>query len=209
MITDQSEGQKPTLTDRLRAIFKIPLDLIGGFLNKVGMTANLMTFLGFAGTSAGAYLVSQGQLTVGGIVILAMGGFDALDGAVARAGGEASRFGAFLDSVLDRYGEMVIYAALLWYFAGAEDGAGQILAFLAFSGSVLVSYTRARAESLGVSTKVGLLTRVERMIVIAPCIIFQVPLQGTAIVALLANFTALQRILDVRKKLQEAEKAEG
>jgi CDP-diacylglycerol--glycerol-3-phosphate 3-phosphatidyltransferase len=199
----ETQQEEPTLTDRLRKIFEIPIEKTGEFLYKMGVKPNLMTFSGVIGTAVGAYFVAKGQLTLGGIIIMAMGPIDFLDGAVARARGEPEAFGAFVDSVSDRYIELMIFGGLLWYYAINTEMVGAVLTFLAACGSVLVSYVRARAQSLGDEAKVGILTRVERFVVIGPTIIFGVPHIGVAIVALLANFTAIQRIFYVRKQAKQ------
>jgi len=189
-----------TLTDRLRKFFEIPIEATGMFLYKLGVKPNILTFSGVLGTLIGSYFVAKGELTLGGIIIMAMGPIDFLDGAVARAMGEPEAFGAFVDSVSDRYIELIIYGSLIWYYAIDGEMAGVFLAFLAASGSILVSYVRARAQSLGYEAKVGILTRVERFVVIGPTIIFQIPIVGVAIVAVLANFTAFQRIFFVKRQ---------
>ena len=196
----ETQQEAPTLTDRLRRIFEVPIETVGMFLHKLGVKPNILTFSGVIGTAVGAYFVANGQLTLGGIIIMAMGPIDFLDGAVARARGEPEAFGAFVDSVSDRYIELMIYGGLLWYYAIDGEMIGAVLTFLAAAGSVLVSYVRARAQSLGYEAKVGILTRVERFVVIGPTIIFRIPLVGVAIVAVLANFTAIQRIFFVRKQ---------
>lgn len=192
--------EEPTLTDRLRKIFHVPIEKTGMYLYQIGVKPNFLTFTGVLGTLIGAYFVAKGQLTLGGIIIMAMGPIDFLDGAVARAMGEPEAFGAFVDSVSDRYIELIIFGSLIWYYAVDGEMAGAFLAFIAASGSVLVSYVRARAQSLGYEAKVGILTRVERFVVIGPTIIFQIPIVGVAIVAVLANFTAFQRIFFVRRQ---------
>lgn len=196
----ERQREKPTLTDRLRYIFRVPIEKTGEFLYKLGVEPNHMTIAGVIGTAVGAYFVGRGQLTLGGIIILAMGPIDFLDGAVARAKGAPEAYGAFLDSVSDRYIELMIFGALLWYYVTGDEMGNAVLTFLAASGSVLVSYVRSRAQSLGYDAKVGILTRVERFIVVAPTIIFRVPHIGVIITAVLANFTALQRIYHVRKQ---------
>jgi CDP-diacylglycerol--glycerol-3-phosphate 3-phosphatidyltransferase len=200
---ESKEKEKQTFTAFLRKVFSQPLNKIGAVLVQWGISANMITVVGLTGTVVGAFLVSQGKLLVGGLVLGGMGALDALDGTVARASGETKIFGAFLDSVSDRYSELAIYAALGWYFSGIGNRLGVVLSILALGGSVLVSYTRARAEGLGIETKVGILTRVERMLVIVPALILNFPLVGTGIVAVLANLTALQRIVHV---WQQAEK---
>ena len=206
MIKEQVDvNHEPTLTDQLRKLFQIPLSLIGNQLHAWGVSANTITVAGLVGTFIGSYLIASGQLFWGGAVILAMGILDAFDGAVARAAGNTSQFGAFIDSVADRYIEISIYSGLAWYFIGIQNPLGVLLSVFALGGSVLVSYTRSRAESLGIETKVGILTRVERMVVIGPSVIFQIPLLGVGVVALLANITALQRIVHVYQQIKHLE----
>lgn len=196
-----SEGkQKITLTDFMRLRFKGILDPIAAFFNSLGLMPNTMTILGLVGNVIGAFLLSQGNFLVGGIVILIMGPVDALDGTMARLRGMAGQFGAFVDSVTDRYSELIIFAGLLYYYVQLGDRAGSILVYSAAAGSVLVSYIRSRGQSLGWDTKVGILTRMERYLVLCPSLIFNIPIIGLWIIAVLANFTAFQRILDIRRQ---------
>ena len=192
------EKKKLTFTDQMRVRFRGILDPIGAFLNRIGLMPNTMTILGLIGNTAGAVLLSQGQMTYGGLIILAMGPVDALDGTMARLRGEPSEFGAFVDSVTDRYSELVIFGGLIIYYVLQGNWIAVLATYLAASGSVLVSYVRARAASLGYDTKVGILTRMERYLVLAPMLVFNIPLVGIWIIAILANVTALQRIWDIR-----------
>jgi len=192
------EKKKLTFTDQMRVRFRGILDPIGAFLNRIGLMPNTMTILGLVGNTIGALLLSQGKMTYGGLIILAMGPVDALDGTMARLRGEPSEFGAFVDSVTDRYSELVIFGGLLIYYVQQGDWTAALATYLAASGSVLVSYVRARASSLGYDTKVGILTRMERYLVLAPTLVLNIPLVGLWIIAILANITALQRIWDVR-----------
>ncbi len=194
------EKQRLTLTDQMRVRFKGALDPIGAFLNRIGLMPNTMTILGLLGNTVGAFLLSRGMMTYGGLIILAMGPVDALDGTMARLRGEPSEFGAFVDSVTDRYSELVIFGGLLVYYVQQGNWIAAVATYLAASGSVLVSYVRARASSLGYDTKVGILTRMERYLVLAPTLVFNIPLVGLWIIAVLANVTALQRIWDIRRK---------
>lgn len=189
---------KKTLTDYLRLWFKWFLDPLGGFFNRLGITPNMMTMLGLLGNTVGAYYLARGEMLTGGLFVLLMTPVDALDGTMARLRGESSDFGAFVDSVTDRYSELIIYGGLLYYFLSLGDPLGGLLVFGAAAGSVLVSYVKARAEGLGYEAKVGLLTRVERYIVLAPSLVFNQVLVGLAIIAVFANITALQRIWHVR-----------
>lgn len=192
--------ERPTLTDQLRARFKGILDPIGAFLNRLGLKPNTVTLLGLVGNTVGAIFLAKGNMTVGGILILLMGPIDALDGTMARLRGEPGEFGAFVDSVTDRYSELVIFGGLLFYYLQQGEWVPALLAYLAAAGSVLVSYTRARAQSLGHETKVGMLTRFERYLVLAPALVFNLPKVALWILAVFANLTAVQRIFDVRRK---------
>jgi len=189
-----------TLTDQARRRFKVILDTIGRLLNKTGLTPNSITLIGLVGNTIGAFFLAQGQMTIGGIIILLMGPIDALDGTMARLRGEPTEFGGFVDSVSDRYSELVIFGGLIYYYSTMGEPLPTILAYAAAAGSVLVSYTRARALSLGIETKVGILTRFERYLVLSPCLVLNIPMVALWILAVLANITALQRIWDVRKK---------
>jgi CDP-diacylglycerol---glycerol-3-phosphate 3-phosphatidyltransferase len=199
-----------TLTDYLRLWFKWVLDPLGGFFNRLGITPNMMTMLGLLGNSVGAYFLARGDMWTGGILVLLMTPIDALDGTMARLRGESSDFGAFVDSVSDRYSELIIYGGLLYHFLDKGERLGGILVFVAAAGSVLVSYVKARAEGLGYGAKVGILTRVERYLVLAPSLVFNLPYIGLAIIAVFANITAIQRIWFVRSqfhaKMKELEK---
>jgi len=195
-------GTRLTFTDMMRVRFKGILDPIGVFFNRLGLTPNMMTVLGLFGNAVGAFFLLRGEMLVGGLIVLAMGPIDALDGTMARLRGEPTDFGAFVDSVTDRYSELVILGGLLLYYAMQGNFVGVVAAYLAAAGSVLVSYTRARAQSLGKETKIGILTRLERYLVLAPSLVFNVPLAGLWIIATLANITALQRIADVRRQFR-------
>ena len=191
-------NSKPTFSDRLRVSFKGILDPVGAFLNRTGLTPNAITLLGLLGTSIGAYFISQGKMTTGGIILLLSVLVDVLDGTMARLRGESSDFGGFVDSVSDRYAEFITFGGLVYYFLSRENYSGVMVTFAATAGSVLVSYVKARAEGLGFTAKVGLLTRVERYLVLIPLLIFDQPFLAAVLIAILGNITALQRIVHVR-----------
>ena len=199
-MADAANSKTMTFSDHLRVIFKGILDPLGLFFNRLGIMPNTMTIIGLVGTTIGAVLLAFGYVSLGGLIILVMGPVDALDGAMARLRGMESKFGAFVDSVSDRYSELVIYAGLLVYFIQQQNWLACSLTYFAAAGSVLVSYVKARAESLGYDAKVGILTRVERYLVLAPCLVINQPLIALWIVAVLANLTAVQRIYHVRKQ---------
>lgn len=196
-------SSRKTFSDYLRLWFKWFLDPLGGFFNRLGLTPNMMTMLGLIGNTVGAYYLARGEMLTGGLLVLIMTPIDALDGTMARLRGEPSDFGAFVDSVTDRYSEMIIYGGLLYYFLSQGDPVGGMLVFGAAAGSVLVSYVKARAEGLGFEARVGLLTRVERYLVLAPALVLNQLFIGLGIIALFANLTALQRIWYVRRRAHE------
>jgi len=189
---------RPTFTDRMRLLFKNVLDPLGRFFNRLGLHPNTMTLLGLIGTIGGAVLLAFGQMRLGGVLVLLMGPVDALDGTMARLRGEPSRFGAFVDSVTDRWAELLILGGLLVHYALAGAVWGIVLTYAAAVGSVMVSYVKARAEALQFDCNVGILTRMERYLVLAPALLLNVPLVGIGIIGVLGVFTALQRIWHVR-----------
>ena len=195
-----NSSQPTTFTDFLRKTFGKVLERIGGFFNRLGIHPNIITLFGLAGSIAAAYLLARGQIVWGGVVVLLMAPMDAIDGAMARQGGKVTRFGGFLDSVVDRYSEFFILGGLLIYYTNLGESLPVILVYLAAVGSSMVSYTRARGEAAGYTVKGGLLTRVERFLILIPCLLINRPLIALWILAVLTNFTAIQRVFLVRAK---------
>ncbi len=191
------------LTDWARQQFRDVLNFWARLFLRLGLHPNTMTFFGVAGNLVAALFLAQGDFLIGGLLVVAMGAFDALDGAMARLKGESSRWGAFVDSVSDRYSELAIIGGVLWFFVVQGDLLGALLAYLAASGAVLVSYIRARAASLGIDIKVGILTRFERYLVLAPTLVLGFPKVGMAIIAVGAHITALQRIAYMRSHVHQ------
>lgn len=189
-----------SLSDVLRVQLKGVLDTAAGFLLKMGLTPNSLTILGLVGHVLAAYLLARGWIFWGGVVLLLMAPADALDGSMARLQGGVQPFGAFLDSVTDRYAEMIVFGGLLLYYIPQGNLWASGWVYLAMMGSVMVSYSRARAESLGIAAKNGILTRLERYLVLIPSLLFQFPMVGAAIIAVLGNVTAFQRIWRVRQE---------
>ena len=189
-----------TFTDWVRQIFSFVLTPLAEYIVKIGIHPNVLTFSGLVGNMIGAYFLSQGNFLWGGIIILVMGPIDALDGATARAKGVITPWGAFVDSTSDRWSESVIMLGLLVHYATTNAAQSTVLVLLALVGSLMVSYTRARAEALGFKANVGVMTRLERYLVLAPALLFNHPEIALWIIAPLANITAVQRILHVRKQ---------
>jgi CDP-diacylglycerol--glycerol-3-phosphate 3-phosphatidyltransferase len=194
-----SEQKKITFADKMRVWFRWYLIPIATFFMRLGLRPNTVTLIGLAGTIGVAVLIVFGHMTWAGILLLIMGPVDAMDGALARMRNEASDWGAFVDAVTDRYSELFLFLGFLLYYMLQANATGVILAYLAAAGSVLVSYVKARADASKLDANVGLLTRVERYLVLIPGLIFNLPMAALIIISILANFTALQRILRVRR----------
>lgn len=191
-----------------RRIFAPLLAWVSARLRHTGITPNALTLLGFGLTLLAAFILATGALRWGALLLLLASLFDMLDGALARAMGRSSKFGAFLDSTLDRYSESVTMLALVYYYAGQGDGRVQaVLVVAALVGSLMVSYTRARAEALNVECKVGLLQRPERVVLLIAGLLsgWMTPVLWG--LALLANFTALQRIYQVHQRTHPVARA--
>ncbi len=194
---------KKTFTDVLRLGFKWFLDPVARFLNRIGLTPISVTLIGVAGNVFAAYFIARGHISIGGLIVLIVWPIDALDGTMARLRGEASDWGAFVDSVSDRYSELIILGAVLYYFAMTDQPIMAVVTFVAAAGSILVSYVKARAEAQSFSAREGLLTRAERYLILGPTLLFNIPIIGVWIIAILANFTALQRIWVVRTQAHD------
>ncbi len=171
-------------------------------LTRWGIHPNSLTVAGFVITSTAAAALIKGNLRTGGLLILLGGLCDGIDGNLARSSGKASRFGALFDSAMDRYSEFVMFLGIAAYFVPIKDYFSLAATFFALCGSIMVSYTRARAESLGFESKAGMLQRAERIVflgfgaLIHP-VVFKLSLW---LVAILANLTALQRLRNAAKQ---------
>jgi CDP-diacylglycerol--glycerol-3-phosphate 3-phosphatidyltransferase len=196
-VLEAKEKDPKSLTDILRERLKGVLDAAAGFLLKIGLTANALTLIGLAGHFVAAFLLLRGHIFLAGVVLLVLAPADALDGSMARLQGDVKPFGAFLDSVTDRYAELLLFGGLLLHYISQGNIMACVLVYLAMMGSLMVSYSRARAEAVGVEAKNGIMTRVERYIVLIAALLFNFPVVGVGIIAVLANFTAMQRILRV------------
>ncbi|HYC06832.1 MAG TPA: CDP-alcohol phosphatidyltransferase family protein, partial [Candidatus Binatia bacterium] len=142
----------PALRQRVRGL-AVP---VATALGRLGLTPNALTVIGFLGTCVAAYAAAQQAWLAAGILVLVFGIFDLFDGALARATNRVSRFGAFLDSTFDRSGELIVYLGLLWGTLDFGLWAPDILVAWAMAASTMVSYTRAKAESLGFASGTGM-----------------------------------------------------
>lgn len=171
---------------------------------------NVLTLCGLAINALSGALIAAGQLVAGGAVLIVASVFDILDGAVARVSGKVYRYGAFLDSTTDRYAEGFTYVGLLWYFLfNGHHTTEPMLVMAALTGSLLVSYVRARAQSLGFVCEGGLFARPERVVVTVIGLMIPVLLVPMLwVLALLTNLTALQRIWSVWRQARQTAPAE-
>ena len=183
------------LAKHVRPLLSTAVGAIVRWLHGAGVTPNMVSFAGFALTIGAAALFATGSLRIGGGVLWVAAMFDMVDGALARLGDSESKFGAFLDSTLDRYSESITFLGLAFFYA--NEGNAQthlLLIFLTLVGSWAVSYTRARAEGLGIECNVGLLQRPERLVLLIAGLILGLVLPVLWLLAVMTNITAVQRI---------------
>jgi CDP-diacylglycerol--glycerol-3-phosphate 3-phosphatidyltransferase len=168
-------------------------DKIGRSVGSLGITPNMISLFGFAGNVLAAALIMREALLWAGIVYLVFSALDLVDGAVARAMGLASPFGAVFDAILDRVSETLVIAACGWYFAERGEYVQVTVTYAALFGSVAVSYMRARAEVVGLSMRDGIFRRQERVALLGLGLLFNGLTVVIWVLALLSNITALQR----------------
>lgn len=217
-----------SMRDSLQQGIYVVINPFVRFLLRLGFTPNIITFIGFLGNVAAALIIALGAyssqggpldwkcLTWGGGLIIGFSLFDMLDGQAARLGGLASTFGAFFDSVLDRYCEFVTVGAVTYMFLCQGWDIAALLTFLALMGSLLVSYARARGEGLGVVCKIGFMQRPERVVLTALSLLASgicgqagvtsfdplwIVAVAMGVMALFTNLTAIARIQYMKKHL--------
>jgi len=193
---------------RLRSITLLPhsvprriTDPIVGVLARVGVTPNQLSVLGFAGNVGAAVLAARGQFLAAGLVMITASTLDLLDGALARATGRASAFGAVFDATLDRLSEAAVLGGLAFYYAQRGETEEVVLAFAALAGSLAVSYVRAQAKANGLDLREGLFTRAERVLLLGGGLIIGQVRIALWVLAVMANATALQRLYAVWDRL--------
>ena len=161
-------------------------------------TPSVATAVGLGIAVIAAYFVYQGEFFIGGVLVLFSSVFDLLDGGIARATGRVSRRGALMDSVFDRVSELTVLIGLAMYYTSGPDAnqLGVLLAFVAMSGSFMVSYVRARAEGLGVKGTAGFLTRPERVVIMVVCLLIGYPMASLWILGVGTPLSAAWRFID-------------
>jgi CDP-diacylglycerol---glycerol-3-phosphate 3-phosphatidyltransferase len=174
---------------------------IVGILSKSGITPNALTLINLALNIAAAYVIATNHLILGGVLVLVSGLFDLLDGALARFTKQTTKFGAILDSTVDRISEAATLCGLLIWYVPQEDASLKIvLIFIVLIGSFLVSYIRARAEGLGWQCQVGLFTRAERVIVLAIGLLINQIFIALCVLAVFVFITVVQRLVYLWKQ---------
>jgi CDP-diacylglycerol--glycerol-3-phosphate 3-phosphatidyltransferase len=199
------------IISRFKEDFARGLQPLTRLLAKSGVHPDLLTALGLMGNVLAAVLFVSGRFRWAGGMMLIGGLCDVLDGEVARAGQRGSKFGALLDSTLDRYSEIFVAFGITVYFIRSGWVLTSAGLFFGWAGSLMVSYVRARAEGLGEECKVGMMQRGERVIAIAGGALIGVKALAVVvwIIALLANFTVAERLWHVWKKTRYLEITEG
>jgi len=195
------------LNAKIRGVWDKGMKPVGDFIGRSGVTPNQITIFGVAVQGVVSYLIVVDRLLEAGLVLIAAALLDTVDGAVAKARGLTSRFGALLDSTMDRLSDALVFLPIAWLYladptpARAQEQWVAALALIALVLSFLVSYTKARAEGLGFDCNVGLIERAERLIIMMVALIFSalLPLALGAL-ALASLFTFVQRLMHVRKQ---------
>jgi CDP-diacylglycerol--glycerol-3-phosphate 3-phosphatidyltransferase len=199
------------VTDRVGVPLEALRDACVEGLARTRVRPNVLTLCGLGVSLLAAGFASMGRFLPAGLLLLLAGAFDALDGAIARRTNQSSPFGAFLDSVLDRYADLTVLLGLMLHFAvawGGASGSGLpwsnpplVFAAGAILGSALTPYARARAESLLSECKVGIAERPERLVILVVGLLFDRVVPALGMLAVLSNVTVLQRLFYVRRTL--------
>ena len=200
-----SKERKITFTEKCRKWFKGFGDSAAAFLLKIGLTANAVTVIGCLGHIGACWLAYNGHFTWAGVLLIVFAVFDFFDGTMARmsTGGKGTRFGAVLDSSTDRYAEFLIFGGILLNNARHGNIAMTAVCSAAMMGSFLVPYTRAKGEIYGLDMRLGIMSRLERYIVLVACLLIGLPNIAMIVIAVFANITAIQRLLYMKKELDK------
>jgi CDP-diacylglycerol--glycerol-3-phosphate 3-phosphatidyltransferase len=195
------------LNAKIRGIWDKGMKPVGGFIGRSGVTPNQITLLGVVVQAVVSYLIVVDRLAQAGFVLIAAALLDTVDGAVAKARGLTTKFGAFLDSTMDRLSDALVFLPVAWLYlaeptaARADQQWVAALALVTLVLSFLVSYARARAEGLGFDCNVGLIERAERLIIMILALVFNDLLPaGLALLALASLITLVQRMVHVYKQ---------
>jgi len=187
--------------------YKEPFQRLGDPVAQVLLRAhvrpNHLTVVGLGVSILAACALAGGRLRVCAVLLALAGLFDFFDGSLARLANRVSAFGAFLDSVVDRYSDLVVLVGAVLYYERQADATGVLLTLITLVGTVMVSYTKARAQSVGLPCEIGLMERPERLIVQIAGAAFNLLTPAMVVLAVLTNLTAVQRILHTRRTSRE------
>lgn len=199
--TEPSIAPKPTLTDQMRVYSKPLIDPIVNFLAHYKISPDVLTVVGMLAHFLLAWLIAIGEFRWAGVAMIFLAPLDSLDGALARKlGRKQGGFGAYLDSTLDRLAEVILFGGFIYYYFSVGDARMLAVAYVAITGSLMVSYSRAKAESLGYENKVGIASRVERYLLMIVMLILNMPHIALIILAVATYFTLGQRMYSVWKQ---------
>ncbi len=193
--------EKKTFTDNMRVWTRFIIDPIVTFLARYRLSPDLFTVLGMLAHFLLAWLIAIGEFRWAGIAMLFLAPLDAIDGALARKlGRKQGGFGAFLDSTLDRLAEIILFGGFITYYMVQDNPEMLAIAYIAVTGSLMVSYARSKAESLGFDSKIGIASRVERYFFMIVMLILNRPDIALFVLAILTYFTLAQRMYHVWKQ---------
>ncbi len=198
------------MAKHVRPLLMSSVTAFARWLQSIGVTPNMISFTGFALTIGSAALLATGYLLIGGFILWAAAMLDMVDGTLARLSESETKFGAFLDSTLDRYSESITFLGLAVYYANQNNAQTPLLLiFLTLVGSWAVSYTRARAEGLDIECNVGFLQRPERLVLLIASLILGLVLPVLWLLAIMTNVTAVQRIHEVYVRTSTSQEQEN
>ena len=197
-----------TYTSLIGKIFGWMIDRIVRWLALSRIHPNVLTFLGLVINILAAWLFARGRFVAAGLVVVGAGLFDMVDGRVARATDRVTRFGGFFDSVLDRYSDLALFMGLLVYYATINRFFYIVLTAVVMTGSVMVSYSRARAENSIPKCKVGFLERPERIVLIIIGALFLRMAPVLWVIAVLSNLTVIHRMIYTYREAKALEDAQ-
>lgn len=202
--------ERKTFTDFMRANTKFMIDPVVTYLARYRFSPDGLTVIGMLSHFLFAWLIAGGYMTWAAVAMFFIAPLDAFDGALARKlGRKQGGFGAFLDSTLDRLAEIILFGGFILFYMNQEDALMLGVAYLAITGSIMVSYARARAEALGYSCKVGIASRVERYFVLISLLFLNLPQVALIILAIATYITLGQRMYHVWQQAYQTQEGAG
>ncbi len=202
--------EKKTFTDNMRVWTRFIIDPVVNVMARWKLSPDLLTVVGMLSHFLFAWLIAMGEFRWAGIAMLVLAPLDAFDGALARKlGRKQGGFGAFLDSTLDRLAEIILFGGFIYYYMVNDNPQMLALAYIAVTGSLMVSYSRSKAESLGYDSKIGIASRVERYFFMIVMLILNLPDITLWVLAILTYITLAQRMYHVWKQEYGQDKEES